>query len=38
MLLEMDPSTLPQLLRDNKALEGAVRKAQAALENFKSSV
>ncbi|CAL8318262.1 unnamed protein product [Lota lota] len=38
MLLEMDPSTLPQLLTDNTALEVAIRKAQAALESFKSSI
>ncbi|CAL8278527.1 unnamed protein product [Merluccius merluccius] len=37
MLLEMDPSTLPKLLTNNTTLEMAVRKAQAALETFKSS-
>ncbi|KAJ3605887.1 hypothetical protein NHX12_027930 [Muraenolepis orangiensis] len=37
MLLEMDPSTFPQLLTHHSTLELAVQKAQAALETFKSS-
>lgn len=38
MLLEMEPSTLPQLLTDPPTLQAAVGKAQAALEAFKSSI
>ncbi|XP_021458890.2 uncharacterized protein LOC110523983 isoform X2 [Oncorhynchus mykiss] len=34
MLLEMDPAALRQMLNDRTMLEGAVQKAQAALESI----